>query len=203
MRNKGIFGAIAAALLLTLTACGQASSAASIGGESISAKTVQDAVTKILKERTANPSSNQLEIGAELNASMLKFYFYSHIIEKIAASKKIVVTEAEIAAERKSILDQIGGEAKLPAALVNAQVTSDQLKQFIRDQLLTRKLGAAAEAAGVPNANGEAIQALVLEFTKANKVVINPRYGVWDAANASITAPVANTAVNTAPAQTK
>lgn len=200
--RKIINGIVALALALTLTSCG-AESAATIGKESISLKTVQDAVTLTLKERAANPSSNNLETGAALNVSMLKFYFYSYVLEQIAKEKKVTVTGAEEAKERQSILDQIGGEAKLPPALVNAQVTTVQFPQFIRDQLLSKKIGELADSMGIPNTNGEAIQALVLKFTKANKVVINPRFGTWDAANANITAPTPNSAVATTPAQTK
>ena len=201
--RKVINGIVALALVVTLTACG-AETAATIGKETISLKTVQDAVTLTLKERAATPSSSStLETGATLNRSMLKFYFYSYVIEQIAKDKKLTVTPAEEAAERKNILDQIGGEAKLPGALVNAQVTASQFPQFIRDQLLTKKIGDLADKLGIPNTNGEAIQALVIKFTKANSVKINPRLGVWDQEKGDITAPVANTAVATSPATTK
>jgi hypothetical protein len=35
---------------------------------------------------------------------------------------------------------------------------------------------------------GAAIQQLVIDATKENKVVINPRYGVWDDVNADVVA---------------
>jgi hypothetical protein len=61
--------------------------------------------------------------------------------------------------------------------------------------LISERLGQIAQAAGVDNTNGAAIQALVVGMATKKGVVVNPRYGTWDAENANVIDKAPNTAV--------
>ena len=187
MKKKVLAGVIALAAVVSLTSCGQVSSAATIGKTEISVAKVQKGVAQILADRKGvDLSGATVDTGAALNRAQLRFFFISYVLDQIAAERKISVTPAEIAAVRTALVNQVGGESKLPHALIGAGLTASEFPTYIRGYVIQTKISQAAKAAGIPNTNGEAIQALVVAYTKTQKITINPRYGVWDAANANI-----------------
>jgi len=200
VKKKVLAAVIALAGVITLTSCGQVTSAAIIGKTEISVATVQKGVDQILADRKGvDLTGAQIDTGAALNRAQLRFFLISYILDQVAAEKKITVTPAEIAAVRTALVNQVGGEAKIKHALIGAGLTADEFPTYIRGYVIQTKISQLAKAAGIPNTNGEAIQALVVAYTKGQKITINPRYGVWDAANANIidapstTAPVTTT----------
>jgi len=200
VKKKVLAGVITLTGVLALTSCGQVSSAAVIGKTEISVSTVQKSVDQILADRKGvDLTGAQVDTGAALNRAQLRFYLVSYILDQVAAEKKITVTPAEIAAVRTALVNQVGGEAKIPHALIGAGLTAAEFPTYIRGYVIQTKISQLAKAAGIPNTNGEAIQALVVAYTKAHKVTINPRYGAWDANTANIvdapstTAPVTTT----------
>lgn len=199
MKKKVLAAVIALAGVLTLTSCGQVTSAAIIGKTEISISTVQKGVDQILADRKGvDLTGATVDTGAALNRAQLRFYLVSYILDQVAADKKITATPAEIASVRTALVTQVGGESKIKHALIGAGLTADEFPIYIRGYVIQTKIAQLAKAAGIPNTNGEAIQALVVAYTKAHKVTINPRYGVWDATNANIVdAPSTSTPVTT------
>jgi peptide deformylase len=178
--------AISAALLLT--GCSQISSAASVGSVKISQSTVQSSIDAIIAERSkVDTSQMQLEVGENLNRAQMRFHVLSELLNEVAAKLKITVSKAEIDTRRASITEQVGGEAGLPTALVGAGIAAKDFDLYLQSIIISDKLSQGLEASGIPaDQVGLAIQKLVVDMAKQNKVTINPRYGVWDAVNADV-----------------
>ena len=196
---KKVVVAAVAASALVLTGCSSMTAAAKIGSTEVSNTKVENSVSTILSERTkvSTQGMSSLLTGAELQRSQLRFFVLSQLLDDVAAKHKVTILDADITSQRTAIYSQIGGVANLPAALVNAGIASTDFDRYLRTILITEKLTALAKAANVPNTNGQAIQALVVEQAKAEGVTINPKYGSWDAATADVVAlNTPNTAVS-------
>ena len=186
MKKVISIAAISAALLLT--GCSQISSAASVGSVKISQSTVQSSIDAIIAERSkVDTSQMQLEVGENLNRAQMRFHVLSELLNEVAAKLKITVSKAEIDTRRASITEQVGGEAGLPTALVGAGIAAKDFDLYLQSIIISDKLSQGLEASGIPaDQVGLAIQKLVVDMAKQNKVTINPRYGVWDAVNADV-----------------
>ena len=187
-RVKKVISIAAISAALLLTGCSQVSSAASVGSVKISQATVQSSINDIMSERSKVDSSQmQLEVGEALNRSQMRFHVLSQLLNKVAEKLEIKVTKAEIDIRRSSITEQVGGEAGLPTALVGAGIAAKDFDLYLQSIIISDKLSQALEASGIPaDQIGTAIQRLVVDIAKENKVTINPRYGVWDEVNADV-----------------
>jgi hypothetical protein len=187
---KRIISLVGAGLLVLLTGCSQIASAASVGSKSISIASIQKGVDSVLAERAkVDTSTMQLVSGPALATSELRFQLIAILLADVANQKGIVVTPAEIAAKRASVVAQVGGESSLPKALVSATIAPKDLIVYLNSVLYSDKLSALAIKNGATASTaGTAIQAMVVAYTSIHKVIINPRYGKWDDAKANIVA---------------
>jgi len=179
---KKLFSAvILASSLAFLTAC-NASMAAQIGDTKISASDVQSRIAEILSERTKYDTTGmQLSTGEELNRSETRFLVVATIFDKIAAKNGIKISQAMKDAKKAEIYNSLGSQAQLGNALVSAQLAPSDFDIYIQAVLISEKLQEGAIAAGVDAANaGAAVQQLIIEFSKTEKIVINPQFGKWD-----------------------
>ena len=180
---KKILALIGALSLMGLTACGSINSAATLGDITITQEDLQTSVDQLLTERAAvDTSQMQLESGAILNRSQLRFQVITTIFDEIAKELKINLTDSEITASRANLIAQSGGEAVLASNLVAAQIASSNFDRYIRANLISNKLNEALIATGVAEAELNArISQLINAKAKQLEISINPRYGTWDA----------------------
>ncbi len=180
---KKILALIGALSLVGLTACGSINSAATLGDITITQEELQTSVDQLLTERAAvDTSQMQLESGAILNRSQLRFQVITTIFDEIAKELKINLTDSEITASRANLIAQSGGEAVLASNLVAAQIASSNFDRYIRANLISNKLNEALLATGVAEAELNArISQLINAKAKQLEISINPRYGTWDA----------------------
>jgi hypothetical protein len=180
---KKILALIGALSLVGLTACGSINSAATLGDITITQEELQTSVDQLLTERAAvDTSQMQLESGAILNRSQLRFQVITTIFDEIAKELKINLTDSEITASRANLIAQSGGEAVLASNLVAAQIASSNFDRYIRANLISNKLNEALLATGVDEAELNArIAQLINAKAKQLEISINPRYGTWDA----------------------
>ena len=178
----------AAALLLT--GCSQIGAAATLGDIKITQATVQGSVDSILAEREkVDTTQMQLETGEALNRGQLRFHLLSALLRAVGEELKLEVTKAEIDTRRASIVTQVGGEASLPTALVNAGIAPEDLDTYIEAISFSEKITQSLVASGVAEDQvGTEIQKLIVAKSKELGVTINPRYGTWDAEVADIVA---------------
>lgn len=187
---KKILALVAVAATLLLTGCSQVGAAATVGDSKITQATVQGSIDAILAERAkVDTTQMQLETGEALNRSQLRFHLLSKLLREVGSELKLTVSKAEIDTRRGSILEQVGGAASLPTALVNAGIAPDDLDIYIEAISYSDKISQKLIAAGVGQDQvGSEIQKLVVAKAKELGVTVNPRYGKWDATVADVVA---------------
>ena len=185
---KKILAITAVAATFLLAGCAQIGAAATVGDTKITQALVQDSVDAILSERSkVDTSQMQLETGATLNVSQLRFHLLGTLLRELGQELKLNVTKAEIDSRRASILEQVGGETALPAALVNAGIAPQDLDRYIEAIAYSDKISQKLVAAGVTEDQlGAEIQKLVVAKSKEIGVTVNPRYGKWDPVTADV-----------------
>jgi len=186
--------ASAAAFALFLTGCSTASMAATIGSTKITQATVQNSIDTVMAERNGvDTSQMQLETGEDLNRSQLRFHLFSGLLKTAAKDLKITVSKAEIDTRREVIIQQVGGVASLPQALVGAGIAAADFDIYLEAVLNSEKIQKSLVDGGTPEAEIPAkMQEIVVATGKKNKVTVNPRYGVWNPDTAEVTAAVSD-----------
>ena len=179
-----------AAIALFLTGCSQVGAAATIGRTKITQATVQGSIDTVMAERSGvDTTQMQLETGEELNRSQLRFHLFAALLKAAAKDLKITVSKAEIDTRREAIIQQVGGVASLPNALVGAGIASTDFDIYLDAVLNSEKIQKSLVASGVAEADVPTkMQDLVIATGKKYKVTVNPRYGVWKADTAEVTA---------------
>jgi hypothetical protein len=187
---KKILALIAAVSLLGLTACGQVNSAATLGDITISQTELQGHVDLLLAERSKQDTSQmQLETGAQLNRSQLRFLIITTIFDEIAKELKISITKTEMTTTKSDMITQSGGQDAFAGNLVAAQIASSNFDRYVRAIIISDKLSAALQQSGIAEADVSAkISELVTAKSNEMKVTINPRYGAWDQSTGDIVA---------------
>ncbi|CAB4839063.1 MAG: hypothetical protein F2766_06130 [Actinobacteria bacterium] len=187
---KKILAVAIAASALLLSGCSQVGAAATVGDTKITQAQVQSTVDSILAARVGvDTSQMQLETGEALTRGQLRFFVLTELLQATAKDLKISVSKAEIDTRRASIIEQVGGAASLPTALVGAGIAKDNLDRYIEAISLSDKIGQAVTATGVAQADiGTAVQKLIVDKAAKLGVTINPRYGKWDATVADVVA---------------
>ena len=185
---KKILAITAVVATFLLAGCSQVGAAATVGSTKITQATVQASIDAILSERTkVDTSQMQLETGSTLNVSQLRFHLLGTLLRELGQELQLNVTKAEIDTRRASIIEQVGGEAALPTALVNAGIAPQDLDRYIEALAYSDKIGQKLVAAGVTEDQlGTEIQKLVVAKAKEIGVTVNPRYGKWDATTADV-----------------
>lgn len=187
---KKILTALVVATGLLLTGCSNVDTALTLGDIKITTAELQANVDLILAERAkVDTSQMQLESGEILVRNQLNFQLLLAGFGEIAKDLEIKITSSEIAGSRSQIVEQVGGEEALPAALVSASIAPANLEGYLRAILTTEKLGQALAQNGVAEADIQArTQQLFVDKVNELKVKVNPRYGKWDATTGQIVA---------------
>ena len=184
--SKKIITTVLAALLLT--SCSSMNSAITVGDKEFSINDLQKPVDEILEARKSFDTSQvQLASGVELGRNQAQFAIISVLLDQIASDMKINFTNADIAKRRTEIVAQVGGEAELPKALASSNLAASNLEPYIKVRLIIDKLTSDLVALGVsPEQASEEVSKLIVATAKKLGVEVNPKYGTWNAANASI-----------------
>jgi PBP1b-binding outer membrane lipoprotein LpoB len=185
---KRILVIVTAVLALALTGCSNMDSAASVGDEEIALTELQSQIDSIISERQkVDTSQMQLIEGEELTRNQLSFLISNIIINAIATEENIEITKSDSEAYRLEVIQNIGGEAALPTTLVSAQIAPEALDEVLKRDLILQRISEAASQAGADqNTVSELIRKLVTDKATELGIIINPRYGTWDAENFAI-----------------
>jgi hypothetical protein len=174
--------------VLFLTSCSSMNSAITVGDKEFSINDLQKPVDEILEARKSFDTSQvQLASGVELGRNQAQFAIISVLLDQIASDMKINFTNADIATRRTEIVAQVGGEAELPKALASSNLAASNLEPYIKVRLIIDKLTSDLVELGVsPEQASEEVSKLIVATAKKLGVEVNPKYGTWNAANASI-----------------
>jgi len=183
---KRIITTVLAALVLT--SCSSMNSAITIGDKEFSTSDIQKPVDEVLRDRKkVDTSQMQLAEADELLRNQAQFYIVGILLDRIAADKKLSVTNADIAARRTEILSQVGGEAELPKALVGASLAQSNLDAYLKILIISEKLSKDIILSGVSSEQAaEEVNKIVVALAKKLGVKVNPKYGKWNPDTASI-----------------
>ena len=159
-----------------------------VGDKEFSISDIQKPVDEILEARkSVDTSQMQLASGADLIRNQAQFAIISVLLDQIASDMKINFTNADVAKRRTEIVTQVGGEAELPKALASSNLAASNLEPYIKVRLIIDKLTSDLVALGVsPEQASEEVSKLIVATAKKLGVEVNPKYGKWNAANASI-----------------
>lgn len=179
---------IAVLTAILLTSCSSMSSAITIGDKEFSTSDVQKPVDEVLRDRkTVDTTGMQLAEADELLRNQAQFFIVGVLLDRIATDKKLSVTNADIAARRTEILTQVGGEAELPKALVSASLAQSNLDAYLKILIISEKLSKDIILSGVSSEQAaEEVNKIVVAVAKKLGVKVNPKYGKWNPATASI-----------------
>ena len=167
-------------VLIGLTGCGQSGIAAQFGKTKITQTEVQKSIDEILLERTKfDTSTMQLITGEELNRNVLRFDLISEVFLQIANNQGLKITKGQIDSTRADLIAQVGGEASLPAALVNANIAPRDFDKYIRTVIISNSLSDAITQTKIGDP-GTVIQQLIQDQIQSSGLKVNPRYGKWD-----------------------
>jgi hypothetical protein len=179
---------VPAGLLLTLGLSGcntdQAGSAALVGGDRVTVAELQSTTEDLL----AAGGGSQLS-QADAQRITLGRYIVSDILAGGAADSGITVSETEIDARRTELEQAVGGSDQLEKELVARNVAPSYMDEFLRDIVLSEKIGAQlvpGDAVQVQSERDTAVNDLLVKTGKDVGVTVNPRYGVWDAETGQI-----------------
>ena len=173
---------------LVLTSCSSMNSGITIGDKEFSSNDIQKPVDEVLRDRKiVDTSEMQLPEADELLRNQAQFYIVGVLLDRIATDKNLSITNADIAARRTEILSQVGGEAELPKALVSASLAQSNLDAYLKILIISEKLSKDIILSGVSSEQAaEEVNKIVVAVAKKLGVKVNPKYGKWNPATASI-----------------
>ncbi|MEU9252546.1 SurA N-terminal domain-containing protein [Streptomyces sp. NPDC048270] len=172
---------VSTALLLAaplLSACsGQArpGTAAVVGGERITTSALQAQVNEVraAQNRTGQAAAELIASTPNLERQKLDSMLQSHIIDKMAKTAGISVSEKDIEEQRKALVEAEGGPGQFEAALLQkGALAPGQADRLLRDRVLLTKLTAKY-------GNGK-LEEPARTAAKALHIEVNPRYGAFD-----------------------
>jgi hypothetical protein len=185
---KKILALLGVISVLALSGCGNVDSAATIGSTTISQSSAQKIVDEVLAERAKiDTTGMQIQSGAALNRSQLRFTIVTTLFDEIAKELKIDISSTEIEKAKADIIAQSGGQEALAKNLVAAEIAPSNLDRYVRAVITSNKIQEALKATGVADGDVSArISQLVNAKAAELKVKVNPRYGSWDISSGNI-----------------
>lgn len=172
-RVRVILAVAAAGVALTACSPSQAGAAAIVGKDRISAgeldKNVREYEAALAK---ANVSASQLQFPGSVPQVVLFQLATSAQRAKVAESKGITVTDAEI----DQVISGGGGAAQYEQQMLQQAVAPSKTREFTRASLLITKL-MAKYGGGTDEAAIQKGQAQVIKDLQSVPITWNPRYG--------------------------
>ncbi len=173
-----LIAAVAAVLLLAGCSLAQEAGAAVVVGDQ--RLSTADLAAEYQGALDALPADSQ-GLGAPLsvNRAIIQAYVYSVVVDAIAAEYNVVVTDAQVAAERSSLEKQYGKAALLEIAAQGAiapQAIDRQLRTSVTYKAIANKL----VPGGTVDEQDKETGPKLIEFAKKLGVKVAPRFGAWD-----------------------
>lgn len=173
---------VSTALLLAaplLSACSSGETrpgtAAVVGGERITTSALQAQVNDVraAQNRAGQAAAELIASTPNLERQKLDAMLQSRVIDKMAETAGITVSEKEIEDEHKAYVEDNNGAEQFEALLLQkGAMAPGQVDRFLRDRVLLTKLTAKF-------GNGK-LEEPARAAAKALHIEVNPRYGSWD-----------------------
>ena len=174
--------------LFILTGCSNMSSGISVGDQTLKSSEIQRAVDEILEaQKTLADPQMQLVDTQKLLRNQAQFAVITILFNEIAKELNISVTPSDVNQRRIEVVAQIGGEDRVPTALVNSNLAESSFDDYLRLLIIIDILNNSliANGASEEQASIEVSKLLVVTAEKLG-VKVNPKYGKWNPASAVI-----------------
>lgn len=176
-----LFAAIA--LLAGCSLAQEAGAAVVVGDQRLS---TADLAAEYQGALDALPATSQgLGDPQAVNRAIIQAYVYSVVVDAIAAEYDVVVTDAQVAAERANLEKQYGKKQLLGIAAQGAiapQAIDRQLRTSVTYKAIANKL----VPGGTTDEQDKVTGPKLIEFAKKLGVKISPRFGEWDPATIAV-----------------
>jgi len=175
---------------LALASCSSMSSGVKIGDQEFTSIEIQKTVDEILAARkNIDTTGMDLVVGPELLRDQAQFFIVKVLMDKIAKDMFVTVTPADVAARKAEIITRLGSESELPAALVGANLATSNFESYLRVLIISERLHDNFVTSGVAESDApKFVEQLVIKTANKLGIKVNPKYGKWNADNASIQA---------------
>jgi hypothetical protein len=172
--------------LFIITGCSNMSAGISVGDQTLKSSEIQRAVDEILEARKtlADP---QMQLVDTQKLLRNQFAVITILFNEIAKELNILVTPSDINQRRIEVVAQIGGEDRVPTALVNSNLAESSFNDYLRLLIIIDILNNSLFANGATEeqASFEVSNLLVVTAEKLG-VKVNPKYGKWNPTSAVI-----------------
>jgi hypothetical protein len=174
--------------LFIITGCSNMSAGISVGDQTLKSSEIQRAVDEILEARkTLADPQMQLVDTQKLLRNQAQFAVITILFNEIAKELNISVTPSDVNQRRIEVVAQIGGEDRVPTALVNSNLAESSFDDYLRLLIIIDILNNSliANGASEEQASLEVSKLLVVTAEKLG-VKVNPKYGKWNPASVVI-----------------
>lgn len=191
MLKKVATGALVGALLTGCTST--VGTAAVVGDEKISVRTVQESVGQLIEQRRTAGVADPGDIANGAQAQdQVRFHIISIVLARAASENGVILSPAEIDNYRNGVIAQVGSKANLLAALTQNTIAKKDFDLYLKDVLYQQKLGEKlvpgdASDTAVAGARRDAVNKVMLTLLSSLKIRVNPRYGIFDPTSSSLT----------------
>lgn len=184
--------AIATVAVLALSGCAgtQFGAAAVVGDETIEMSTVEASVTGLLNQRRniGEQDSGTVRNGQSAR-EQVRFFILTTAMAQVAKARGITISEGEKTSLRRDFLARYGTPDALLLAMTQNGIAEADFDRYIEVVLYQRKLGellVPGDEQEVAAQRGEAVNNAVLEHMSKIEIKVNPRFGIFDPLNVTI-----------------
>jgi hypothetical protein len=167
------------ATVLVLTGCTtaqQAGSAATIGDTRISESQLGSQVQEVLVAQGQSPTASNDALVSQTLSRLVT----AELVDRLAASKGVVVTQGQIDEQLASYEAQAGDRKAVESQFVDSGVAPSQIESVVRLNLQAQALGILLDPKGSAEEQGQAVFDAVVALGKEVGTDVSPRYGTWD-----------------------
>lgn len=184
--RKSLTAAIAASLLLGLSACGGvdlAGSAATVGQERITDETVTDQVNYVV-------NALEIEHSNALNRITIQRLINNDLIDRLAAENGIVITNGDVDSFLQQQAVRAGDQNQLAQILLEQfGIPSTDVQSWARFNLQVLALQEKLAPGIDPQQQKTAVGIAAIKMADQVGVSVNPRFGTWDARKLAVSPP--------------
>lgn len=189
-----------AALAVALVACGDVGDpgvAATVNGEAIPRSLLEDrwetvASNSQVAQQLQRDTTGQLR--GRVQAQILTELIASTLVRQGAAELGVELDDADVAAQRERLAQQVGGEDALQQAIARQGLSEDDVRRLLRDRAyrraITAELVGGGEAAG--QRGSQAFTRWLTQRRDRAEIDVNPEFGRWDPDAGAVVAEVAD-----------
>lgn len=185
MRYRAWLGG-AAVCLVVLTGCSQgpAGAAAVVGEQRIELSEV-DGQVQAINTIVGRPAG---QADADLTTAVVRNNIVYALLEQAAADAGVSVSQTAIDERLANQIEFVGSQAMLEQQAASAGVAPGKIATDIEVSLLAQQLAGRLGGGDAPEEQQQRLIAEIQRYSEDVGVLVNPRFGVWDANSLALTA---------------